>query len=147
TPIVGLEVELAAELEQPPPHDLNGLQPLVSVPGRHVQNGARVEEVVDVHIPAQSQLPHPEGPAETKVHLPESILEQRVRREEVDRDVGGTRAAPAALAEIAPERGQNLCIAVRPARGEGNPRNILVDRAGLELPWQRVAEQEFDLRR
>src|SRR5712691_6902556 len=141
------EVELSSEFEQAPAHDLDRLEPLVPVPRGHIEEGARVEQVEHIDIPANLCVPHLEQPAETDVHLSEAIFEERVGWDQVDRDIGGTRADAAALRQIAAERRQNLRVVVRSARRDRDPWNILVDRAGLELPRQRVDDQQFDLRR
>jgi hypothetical protein len=75
-------------------------------------------------------VPHLEQPAEPDVHLSEAIFEERVGWDQVDRDIGGTRADTAALRQIAAERRQNLRVAVRSARRDRDPWNILVDRTG-----------------
>jgi hypothetical protein len=72
------EVELAAEFDQAPAHNLYGLQPLVAVPSRQIEDRARVEQVVDVDIPAHLDLPQLEQPAETEVQLPEPIFKDGV---------------------------------------------------------------------
>src|SRR5256885_5338725 len=79
------EVELGAQFEQAPPHNLNRLQPLGSEPGRHIEDVAPVAQVINVEIRPHLALAYRKDPAEPDVHLLEAILIQHARREHVDR--------------------------------------------------------------
>src|SRR5262249_53393053 len=88
------ERELGAEFGQSPAHDLYRVHELVigvAVPRLLVEDGARVEDVIEVDIPLQPALPQREDPAETEIQLRDPIVEDRVGRNQRDRAVGGTR--------------------------------------------------------
>src|SRR5438105_14055875 len=53
----------------------------------HVEHVARVQQVVDVHVPAQLARTELKEPREAQVHLLETRFEHRVRRNQFDREV------------------------------------------------------------
>src|SRR5206468_6292256 len=84
-----LEGKLGAEFQQPRAHYLYRVQPLVilgAVPCLLVQDGARVEYVVDVDISLHPGSAHREGPADTKIQLLNSIVEECVDWNQIDGD-------------------------------------------------------------
>src|SRR3989442_8468509 len=96
-----LEGELGAEFEQPPAHDLDRVQPPVVLDGVSrvlVEDGARVEGVIDVEIAPQLAPSHREGPADTEIQLLDPIIEERIGRDQIDGDrliAGGSGLAGA----------------------------------------------------
>src|SRR5437762_6414566 len=111
------EVDLSAELEHPAAENLQWSQPLASrcagVPRGHVEHVARVEQVVEISVPAHAHLPDAEAPRETDVHLPQPLFEVAAVRNHVDDDAGVAGRGAAALPEIAAERLPNLRVRVR----------------------------------
>ena len=103
-----LENKLGAEFEQAPAHDLYRVHELVirvAVARLLVEDGAPVEDVIEVEIPLQLGLSYREGPAETEIQLHDPIVEDRVGRNQRDRAVGGTRSGRLiALRQVPAER-------------------------------------------
>src|SRR5439155_26885158 len=153
SPYVFLEAQLGAELDQAPAHDLYCVPPLVileTVPRLLVEDGAPVEHVVNVEIPLHLGPPrYRERPAETEIHLLDRIVVERVGRDQLDRDSLMARSSGLAGAgrEVPAQRRPDFGIGRDVARRDREPGKILIDRAGLELPWQRIDHRELDLRR
>src|SRR5438309_444612 len=145
-----LEGELGAEFEQAPAHDLYRVHKLVirvAVARLLVEDGAPVEDVVEVEIPLQLSVPYREGPAETEIQLLDPIVEDRVRRNQRDRAVGGTRGGSlVALRQVPAERRLDFSIGGHVGRRDWEPRLVLIDRAGLEVPGQGVDDIETERR-
>ena len=140
------EIDLTAELEQAPTHNLVRGQPLGTIPGVLGQNRRAVERVVDIEIPAQPGLAEVENPGDADVELLEPIFVERLIWDQVDVDVGVTRRGAPARPDVASEGRRDLRIGSRVARQDRDPGDVLVRRAGLEPQWQWVDDQEFDLR-
>src|SRR5258705_5405474 len=146
----GLEVHLHAQPYQTATENLRHVLPDAArrAVGRvHVEDVAGIQDVVDVHVPPHLARTELEDSGEAQVHLLEPRLEQRVRRDQFNRQVGTTCRGAAARAQVASERRQDLRVGRDVAGGDRNTRTVLVDRAGLDVPRQRVHRHELHLRR
>ena len=141
---------MGAEFDQASAHDLYRVHELVvriAVARLLVEDGAPVEDVIEVEISLQLGVPYREGPAETKIHLADPIVEDRVGRNQRDRAVSRTRGRSlAALRQVPAERRLDFSIGSHVRRRDWKPRFVLIDRAGLEVPGQRVHDIEADRR-
>src|SRR6266571_619936 len=145
-----LENKLGAEFEQAPAHDLYRVHELVirvAVARLLVEDGAPVEDVIEVEIPLQLGLPYRESPAETEIQLLDPIVEDRGGRNQRDRAVGGTCSGSLiALRQVPAERRLDFSVGSHVGRRDREPRFVLVDRAGLEVPGQGVDDIETERR-
>ena len=137
-----LEVEYGAELEHPAAEDLQGPEPLASrwacVPRGRVEDVARIKQVIEVPVSPYSHAPDAEAPGETNVRLLQSVFKSGVLRNHVDYDVRVAGRGATALAEIATKGRSNLRIRIRATGNDWNSRFVVVQRADLEVPRQRV---------
>src|SRR5258705_598626 len=146
----GLEVHLHAQPYQTATENLRHVLPDAGrrAVGRvHVEDVAGIQDVVDVHVPPHLARTELEDSGEAQVHLLEPRLEQPVLRDQANRQVGTTCRGAAARAQVASERRQDLRVGRDVAGGDRNTRTVLVDRAGLDVPRQRVHRHELHLRR
>src|SRR5687767_7635350 len=80
-----LEIELRAELEQPPGDGAARQQPLRAVGIVQAEDVGRVGEVVDIDVPLQPPAPGTEDLAQARIDLRSARLEHRARLDEGDR--------------------------------------------------------------
>ena len=127
------------------------VQPLVilrAVSCLLVEDGARVKYVIHVEISPHLGSAHREGPAETKIQLLDSIIEECVRWNQIDGNglVACSHRLARACREVPAQRPPDFFIAGHVARRDREPGSVLVRGTDLRFPGQRVDSREFDLR-
>src|SRR5207253_10526172 len=121
------EVQLPAEFEQAPRKNLRRRKPRRTVPSVDAEDGARVQEIVDVHRGVEMGAPDLHGLREAEVDLIEPLLVQRPGRNQID---GG--GATSACRQAAAERRRDFGVGGDVTRGDLGPREPLVGGARPE---------------
>src|SRR5262245_4765394 len=135
-----LEIELHAELHQPPLQNQRRRSPRTAEGVVLRQDCAAVQQVEEIESALDPRASSLEGFAQAHINLRESIAVQRPRRDQLrGLSAAGDRAAEGGLREYVAgvDRvvGKNL-----------RPRTILQRRTGPDTPpGQRVADQAFDV--
>ena len=104
------EFELRTEFEEAAAHRLVRGQPLYAVAGVLRENGAPVEDVVNVEIASERESLNLKTLDKAKVHLLKPILEARVRCNQFNIDIGVARGRAAARSDITAELAGDLCV-------------------------------------
>ena len=122
---LSLELDLTAELEQAPTHDLVRFQPRRTVPGILRENRRAVERVVNVEIPAHPGLAEAENPGDADVELLKPIFVNRVCWNQVDVHIGGACRSAPARPDVSTQQGRDLRVRSRIARHDRDVEKIV----------------------
>lgn len=98
------EVELRAELEQPPAHDLRGQEPGSAVEHVHSGHCCLIKQIVDVKLRLETRPAQAEELRESEVDLIDAVIELRVRLDQLHlrNGVAGGR--------VTTSRSEQMCV-------------------------------------